>query len=137
MFKHTVNFICVRRCFTQDQWSFRTLGEFINWMSTLEKECTMFAHNFKGYDGRMLFDALNVHSLRVSNQVKRGSKFLSFQYGVIKFQDTLLHITASLDQMPKMFGMDTSTMKKGHFPYLFNVPENIDYVGPIPDMKYF
>lgn len=39
--------------------------------------------------------------------------------------------------MPKMFGMDTSTMKKGFFPYVFNVPENINYIGPIPAREYF
>lgn len=137
MFKHTVNFICVRRCFTDDEWTFQTLGEFINWLTTIEEPCTMFAHNFKGYDGRMLFDAFVAKNCQVPGVMKRGSKFLSFTYGKIKFQDTLLHITASLDQMPKMFGMDTATMKKGFFPYLFNTPENIDYVGAVPSREFF
>ena len=28
-------------------------------------------------------------------------------------------------------------MKKGYFPHLFNIKENENYVGPIPDKKYY
>jgi hypothetical protein len=32
---------------------------------------------------------------------------------------------------------DNGLMRKGHFPHLFNKKENYNYVGPIPDIKYF
>lgn len=28
-------------------------------------------------------------------------------------------------------------LKKGFFPYRFNIPDNEDYVGPVPDITFF
>jgi hypothetical protein len=39
--------------------------------------------------------------------------------------------------MPKMFGLDSSIVKKGYFPYKFNTPENQDYVGSLPPIEVF
>lgn len=104
--RHIVNFVCARQCFTDQQWDFDTLGEFLNWAMSLEDPCTMFAHNFKGYDGRMVYEEILKRSGSIPKVLKRGSKFLQFQYGNVTFQDTLLHIPASLEQLPKMFNMD-------------------------------
>lgn len=40
-----------------------------------------------------------------------------------------------LSAFPKTFGL--TEPKKGHFPHLFNTPENQDYFGPIPEKKFF
>ena len=98
---------------------------------------TIYAHNFKGYDGRLLYEEIVRTGCQVNNLMFRGSKIISFHYGQIKFSDTLLQLPASLEQLPKMFGMDETQFKKGYFPYLFNTPDNQDYVGPIPDKTFF
>jgi len=35
----------------------------------------------------------------------------------------------------KTFGLNE--LKKGYFPHYFNTDENQDYIGPIPDVKYY
>lgn len=55
----------------------------------------------------------------------------------IYFQDSLCHIAASLAQFPAIFGLDETVYKKGFFPYLFNTPENQNYIGRMPAMSYF
>ena len=53
----------------------------------------------------------------------------------IRFTDSVNFIQSRLADFPKTFGL--TEMKKGYFPHFFNVPENQDYVGPIPDIKYY
>ena len=38
--------------------------------------------------------------------------------------------------LPKALGLDIS-VKKGDFPHLYNLPENYDYIGKLPDLQYF
>ncbi|KYN02050.1 putative DNA polymerase [Cyphomyrmex costatus] len=41
-----------------------------------------------------------------------------------------------LSALPKAFVLSGNTTK-GTFPHLFNTPENQNYVGPLPDLKYY
>ena len=45
------------------------------------------------------------------------------------------HVSGRLADFPKTFGL--TELKKGYFPHYFNTPENKNYVGPIPDIKYY
>lgn len=67
----------------------------------------------------------------------RGSKILQMTVNEITFGDTLLHLPASLEQLPKMFNMDETQFKKGFFPYKFNTAANQTYVGPLPHRDFF
>ena len=135
--KHVVNLVVVRKCFTGEEFMFHSMVDFVKWMEEASEVRTLFAHNLKGYDGRMVFDYLFDHHTPPQNVLWQGSKIMSMQYGKIKFQDTLLHLPASLAQLPKMFGLDEYQFKKGFFPYRFNTEENQNYVGPIPAQDYF
>ena len=53
----------------------------------------------------------------------------------IRFIDSLNFVQDKLAKFPETFGL--TELKKGYFPHFFNVPENQDYVGPIPDVKYY
>lgn len=55
----------------------------------------------------------------------------------LEFKDSLLHIQAALQELPKIFGLDETKFAKGFFPYKFNTPENQDYVGVIPPISSF
>lgn len=90
MVTHEVNFACVRRCYTDQVWTFNTLGEFVNWLLRIKKKCTMFAHNFKGYDGRLVLDAIHAKNGTVGRLIMQGSKVLGFDVGCVSFRDTLL-----------------------------------------------
>lgn len=136
--KHQVNLIVLRRCFAEDEeLIFRTMDEFIAWIEALQVEAVLFAHNLKGYDGRMVFDFLFDKHIPPQNMMWRGCKIMRMEYGKATFKDTLLHLPASLEQLPGMFGLDQSQFKKGFFPYRFNIPENQCYIGPIPAKEFF
>lgn len=49
----------------------------------------------------------------------------------------MLHLPGSLANLCKGFFPGDTTARKGHFPHLFNTPANQDYVGQIPDLKFF
>lgn len=134
---HEVNLVVLKRCFSNEEYTFQTMEEFINWITGYNQKMTLFAHNLKGYDGRMVFDYLFNHHQPPQEMVWRGTKIMSMSYGKITFRDTLLHLPASLEQLPKMFGLDPREFKKGFFPYKFNTPENQQYKGVIPAKHYF
>ena len=136
--RQKVNLVCVSRCFSNEEFIFHDMESFVRWLESLEgEEICMYAHNLKGFDGRMVFEFLMQRSTPPQEIVWNGSKIMHMAYGKVKFRDTLLHLTASLEQLPKMFGLDESKFKKGFFPHRFNVPENQDYAGRIPDTHYY
>lgn len=135
---HKVNLVVVRRCFTEnEEWIFGSAREFIKWLETVKKASTFYAHNMKGYDGRLIFEQLLDDHTPPVQMTWAGAKIMEMKYGKHKFRDTLTHLTASLAQLPKMLGLDEREFKKGFFPYLFNMEENQQYVGPIPTIDYF
>lgn len=101
------------------------------------------AHNLKGYDGRLLYDHLEQKDIVPEEMIWIGGKIMTMRYrhpnqkSVIVFRDSLCHLAAPLAKLPAMFGLDTSIVRKGFFPYLFNLPENQNYIGRIPDPGFF
>ena len=53
----------------------------------------------------------------------------------IKFIDSLSFIPMKLAAFPKTFGL--TELQKGYFLHFFNRAENQEYVGPLPDAKYY
>ena len=102
------------------------------------------AHNFKGYDGRILFDYFQTKNIVPTNLLWQGGKLMQMQLAhpadrlrCIVFQDSLNHIATSLSKMPSMFGLSSDIARKGFFPYMFNIAEHQNYDGPIPPLEYF
>lgn len=119
------------------------------------KEKHLFlAHNGKGYDNRLLLDEIKkefLHSVYELDVMYEGNKVLSVQFenvmeSKISFRDSLCHLPMALRKLPKVFGIQNASiqvkdkqykLEKGEFPYMFNTPENQNYVGPVPDISYF
>lgn len=95
------------------------------------------AHNAAGYDTRLLFMAASKFAKTSLVPIMRGAKFMQLKINDrLVFRDSLLHVKGSLRNLAKDFCAGT-TLRKGHFPHLFNTVENYDYEGPIPEKKYF
>ena len=96
------------------------------------------AHNGGGYDTRLVYEyVVNEESGITQKKIKpliNGCKFMELKVGPTRFRDSLLHLTGSLAALAKAFQLK---MRKGYFPHLFNSVENQDYVGCIPDERYF
>jgi hypothetical protein len=52
----------------------------------------------------------------------------------IRFIDSLSFFLCPLSKLSETFNIDTV---KGYFPHKFNIPENQNYIGKIPDEKYY
>lgn len=89
-----------------------------------------------GYDGhfilRYLYDNGGFNQPQV---IMNGTKIISMHI-VKRFKviDSLNYFQCSLTNLTKMFELP---VYKGFYPHLFNTIENEDYIGSIPDSKYF
>ena len=63
-----------------------------------------------------------------------GNKILSMIVENLRFLDSLKYLPLNLKRMPKSFDL---TYKKGYYPHFFNTANNMDYVGPHADPKYY
>jgi hypothetical protein len=158
VYKHVVNYACSmpilregKLCdhptkyglYTNRSYSLKEFWDAVCMLSEVH-DTVWFAHNLKGYDGRLLVDYLESVNIAPSTLIRAGDKIMLMiiphPKGLntrITFKDSLLHIAAPLHAIPRMFGLDTSIVKKGFFPYKFNTPKNVEYVGRIPEKRYF
>ena len=67
--------------------------------------------------------------------ILNGSKIILMEFDNVKFIDSLLYFHLPLSNLPKAYGLPD--ISKGNFCYLFNTPENQNYVGPIPPIEMF
>ena len=93
------------------------------------------AHNGSGYDTRLIHEVALRHFQKPKIKViRRGLKLMQLVVDNVKFRDSFMFLPSSLSALAKSFDL---RIKKGTFPHMFNTVENQDYVGPIPDKRYF
>tara|TARA_R110000803_G_scaffold70074_1_gene132774 strand:- start:813 stop:4511 length:3699 start_codon:yes stop_codon:yes gene_type:complete len=98
---------------------------------------TIIAHNGKGYDYQFVLKWLYDNTDYEIDTIYGGQKIMSIKIkGLrIRFIDSLCFIPLPLKLFPKTFGH--TELKKGFFPHWFNIKENRNYIGPMPDKKFF
>jgi hypothetical protein len=135
--KHIVNYVNIQKLYSNEEWSFDTLDEFVNWLIK-QKNATFIAHNAKSYDGWLIHKYLvDNTNQRPSKIITAGQKIMYMKFKSLRFLDSMNHVAQPLKNLPAVFGLDEEQFKKGYFPYTFNTDENQDYVGKIPDIEYF
>ena len=63
-----------------------------------------------------------------------GTQILSMVVENLHFLNSINYLPMSLKSMPKSFDF---TCKKGYYPHFFNTANNLDYVGPYPEPKFY
>ena len=111
--------------------------EFCEWLFDDERDvdAVAIAHNFGKYDGSFVLKWLLERGVRCAPLMK-GGKIISLRAGKVVFIDSLNFLPMALSRLPKTFGL-TDVLKKGYFPHFFNTVANQDYVGPIPEARYY
>lgn len=99
------------------------------------KQVIVLAHNGQAYDNQFLLRHILEKTDLKPEVIMRGTKLLMLTAGKIKFIDSLNYLPMPLSALPKAF--DLVELKKGYFPHLFNTLANQNYVGPLPDAKYY
>ena len=90
----------------------------------------VWAHNFKGFDGRFILRSLWDRNYKDMNMVMTGSKILMIDIGCVRFLDSLSFFQMSLDKCAKSF-KDKKQRLKGDFPHHANKEKNYKYIGPM------
>jgi len=96
----------------------------------------IYIHNMAGFDAIFLLKILA--DLGYVKPIIHNNKIISIQFNLkgytVQFKDSLQLLTDSLRNLSKSFGVET---QKSIFPYRFVNENNLDYIGTIPDFKYF
>ncbi|KAL4131304.1 hypothetical protein QTP88_008637 [Uroleucon formosanum] len=100
------------------------------------KGYTFIAHYAKGYDSQFILKYLVDNTLKPFT-IYNGTKLmlLEIKYLSIRIIDSSNFIQGPLSSFPKTFGLNE--LKKGYFPHFFNTVENQNYIGILPDKKYY
>ena len=116
--------------------------EFAAWLFSPEnKGCIALAHNSKGYDAQFLLKYLAEQGMNprgilfAKKLVTNGTAIITLSSCGVTVKDSMCFLPMALASLPKAFNL--TELKKGYFPYLFDTPENADYVGPWPDAHYY
>jgi len=94
---------------------------------------TLIAHNAKGYDLQFIKHWLIKNNHKFT-EILMGTKIMCLEAFKVRFIDSLNFLTMSLKSFSETFNLKET---KGYYPILFNTPENENYVGVLPDKKYF
>lgn len=135
---HVVNY-CIAQYYDSDEiHEFLTLESFCEWVFQEDhKNYTVIAHNGRGYDFQFIMRYVYKNTCYKPDTIYAGSKIMIMRIPDLKirFVDSLNFLTMPLASFPKTFGL--KELKKGFFPHFFNTPENWDYKGKIPPLRYF
>ena len=148
---HVVNLVCAEKicmeclngsnkcslnCGSFD-WS--TNNDFCEWLFGKNNEDFIaIAHNMKSYDGYFILNYIISNILpneKLPEVLLSGSKILLIKFGKIIIKDSINFMPMALSKLPKTFSL--KELKKGYFPHFFNSPENQNYVGKYPDLKFY
>ncbi|XP_041441312.1 probable DNA polymerase [Xenopus laevis] len=112
---------------TQDFVRFFTNGKFLGY--------TFIAHNAGRYDAYFVVQELIKEKFKIE-VVNQGGRLMCVSLKDLKmrFIDSLNFMPMKLSKMPEAMGFSGS---KGHFPHFFNTEENQNYIGPMPDIRYY
>jgi hypothetical protein len=98
----------------------------------------IIGHNIGLYDGHIFLKYLfnnNVNANRVPEMIVNGTKIYAIKVSEsIKIIDSLNFFGVALSKLPQMYGFSGY---KGFFPHMFNSNNHWNYMGVIPDKKYF
>ena len=104
------------------------------------RKTVLYIHNGARFDLVLLLkDLLNTGMYKIHPLYKDG-KFISLKVvrksdnAEILIKDSFLILNSSLDKLAKSFNL---VFSKTIFPYTFPTLDNLDYIGDVPDIKYF
>jgi len=66
--------------------------------------------------------------------IMSGLKIMCMKTEHLVFLESVSFLPCALRKLPEAFGLSAS---KSWYPHYFNTQENLNYIGPIPDMAYY
>ena len=97
------------------------------------KKVVAIAHNAKAFDLHFILNRAVLLKWQ-PELIMNGMKIMCMKMQHLVFLDSVSFLPFPLRKLPGAFGL---TAFKSWYPHLFNTKENMDYVGPIPDVSYY
>ncbi len=102
---------------------------------------TIYAHNLGGFDAAFIYLLMERHGYKTSNLIVRDEDIIKFKlsYKVKKkislcCSDSMAILPYSLEDLGIAFNVE---VRKYIFPHKFVHANNLNYDGPLPDLKYY
>jgi hypothetical protein len=92
------------------------------------------AHNAKAFDLLFVLNRLARMKLLPERLIMNGQKIMCLNFENVTCPDSINYLAMPLRKLPEAFG---HTSHKSWYPHLFNTRENMNYVGPTPDVSYY
>jgi hypothetical protein len=92
------------------------------------------AHNAKAFDLHFVLNRLVQTKSLPDLLIMNGQKIMCLKVDNVTWLDSLNYLAMPLRKMPEAFGL---TAQKTWYPHLFNTIENMNYVGPAPDVSCY
>jgi hypothetical protein len=117
-------------------WGPDVIGKFVDYLRIdrpfLDK-IFVIAHNSRGYDNQFLLRRF-LELKWTPKLIMDGTKILSMSVEHLEFRDSLNFVPMGLRAMSKAFDL---RCRKGYYPHFFNTDQNLNYVGPVPEPRYY
>jgi hypothetical protein len=91
------------------------------------------AHNAKSFDLHFILSRAIMLKWR-PKLIMNGLKIMCMKIEHIMFLDSLSYLPLPLHKLSEAFGLNSF---KSFYPHYFNTPQNLEYVGPVPDILYY
>jgi len=112
------------------------VGDLLSYLTRPRPWCNkvvVIAHNAKAFDAHFILKRA-IFLKWEPKLIMNGLKILSMQMEHLHFLDSVNYLPMPLRKLPEAFGLASS---KSWYPHYFNTQANLDYVGPIPDTRYY
>lgn len=120
-----------RRSFRDDP-----VGDLLTYLCEHRPWCNKvvaIAHNAKAFDSQFILNRAVLLKWK-PELIMNGLKIISMKMHHITFLDSASYLPMPLRKLPEAFGLSVT---KSWYPHYFNTKENLGYVGPMPDIRYF
>jgi len=97
------------------------------------KKIVAIAHNAKAFDLHFILNRAVMLKWK-PELIISGLMIMCKKMEHLVFLDSVYFLPCALLKLPEAFGLLAS---KSWYPHYFNTRENLNYVGPIPDMTYY
>ena len=91
------------------------------------------AHNAKALDLHFIINRAIMRKWK-PELIMDGLKIISMKMEHFVFLDSVSILPGALRKLPEAFDLQAA---KSWYPHYFNSEENLDYVGPMPDISYY
>jgi hypothetical protein len=92
------------------------------------------AHSTKAFDLHFILNRLVLMKSLPELLIMNGQKIMCLKVENVTWLDSLNYLAMPLRKLTEAFGL---TVAKSWYPHLFYTAENLDYVGPAPDVWYY